>query len=93
MYIGLHVKYTLFLFDLNETCIFLERFSINVQILNFMKIPSNWSRVPCRRRDGGTDRRTNMTKLIVALRNFANAPKNHSHSVSGRKSKEETLNF
>jgi len=25
---------------------------------------------------GRTDRRTDMTKLIVALRNFANAPKN-----------------
>ena len=26
--------------------------------------------------DGQTDRQTDMTKLIVAFRNFANAPKN-----------------
>jgi len=29
-----------------------------------------------RRSDRETDRRTDMTQLIVALRNFANAPKN-----------------
>ena len=34
--------------------------------------------------------RTDMTKLIVAFLNLANAPKNHSHSMSGRKSREET---
>ena len=28
--------------------------------------------------DGRTDRQTDMTKLIVALRNFANASKNES---------------
>jgi len=27
--------------------------------------------------EGRTDRRTDMTKLIVAFRNFANAPQNH----------------
>jgi len=27
------------------------------------------------------DRRTNMTKLIVTFRNFANAPKNHKHKT------------
>ena len=31
-YIGLHVKYPLFLSDFNETWIFLERFSKNTQI-------------------------------------------------------------
>ena len=48
---------------------FLERFSKNSQISNFIKNPSIGSRVvPCGR--------TNMTKLIVAFRNFANAPEN-----------------
>jgi len=51
--------------DLN----FLDRFSKNNQISNFMKI----------RAVGGelfhADRRTDMTKLLVAFRNFANAPK------------------
>jgi hypothetical protein len=37
-YIGLHVKYRLFLSDFNETCIFSTDFSINTQISNFMKI-------------------------------------------------------
>jgi len=44
-----------------------EKFSI----LKFHENPSIGRRVvPC----GYTDRRTDMTKLIVALRNFANAP-------------------
>ena len=39
--------------------------------------PSNGSRVAsCRPTDGGTDGQTDMTKLIVAFHNFANAPKN-----------------
>jgi len=45
--------------------------------IKFHKNPSNWSRVvPCGRMGGRTDRRANMTKLIVGFRNFANAPKN-----------------
>jgi hypothetical protein len=40
--------------------------------VNFHKNPSSGSRiVPCERKDGLTD----MTKLINALRSFANAPK------------------
>ena len=37
--------------------------------------PSSGSRVVSR---GRTDRRTEMTKLIVAFRNFANAPKDYT---------------
>jgi len=37
MYIGLHVKYPLFLSDFNETN-FLNRFSKNTQPSNFLKI-------------------------------------------------------
>jgi len=37
MYIGLHVKYPLFLSDFNETWI-IDRFSKNPQVPNFMKI-------------------------------------------------------
>jgi len=37
----------------------------------FYENPSSESRVPCRRTDGQTD----TTKLIVAFRNFMNAPK------------------
>jgi hypothetical protein len=49
---------------------FLDRFSKNTQISNFMKIHSVV--VELFHADG----RTNMTKLTVAFRNFVNAPGN-----------------
>jgi len=62
------VPVTLFRFQRNF--IFLGRFSKNI------KFHENLSRVrrvvPC----GGTDGRTDMTKLIVALRNCAKGPRN-----------------
>jgi hypothetical protein len=51
---------------------FLDRFSKNTHISNFMEAkPSGGRVVPC----GRTDKRADMTKLIVAFRNFANSPK------------------
>ena len=45
--------------------------------IKFHKNPSSGRRVvPCGRKGGQTDRQTHVTKLIVAFRNFANAPKN-----------------
>ena len=58
MYIGLHVKYPLFLSDCNESCNLLTDF---LKLLKFNVNPSV---------------RTDMTKIIVAFRNFAKAPKN-----------------
>ena len=56
---------------------FLDRFSKNTQILNFMKIPLVWSLVvPCGQKDGRTDR-TGRKKLRVGFQNFAKAPKNY----------------
>jgi len=52
--------------------IFLERNSKNTQISNFMKILPVGAELFSRR----TDRRTDMTKLIVAFHNFANTLKN-----------------
>ena len=84
MYIGLHVKYPLFLSDFNDTCIFsidfrkiiiyqisyfLNRFSKNNHISNFMKIR------PLGAEFFHADRRTDMTKLTDPFRNFAKAPK------------------
>ena len=38
-------------------------------------VSGNWV-VPCGKTEGHTERQTDMTKLIVTFRNFANAPKN-----------------
>ena len=44
--------------------------------IKFHENPSSGSRVvPCGQTDRRTDGRTDMTKLIVVFRNFANAPK------------------
>jgi hypothetical protein len=70
MYVGHHVKYLLFLSDLNGAWITLTNF---LKILKFHENPSSGSRVvPCWRTDGQTD----MTKLIVTFRSCANVPKN-----------------
>ena len=75
MYIGPHVKYPSFLFDFNETCIFLDRFSKNSQISNYMNIrPVGAELFHADRRTGGQTWRS----LIVAFRNFANSPKKES---------------
>jgi len=70
MYIGLHVKYRLFLSDFNETRIFSTNFRKKIQISNFMKIRLVAAEL------FHADGRTDMTKLIVAYRNFAKVPKN-----------------
>ena len=73
MYIRIHVKYLLFLSEFNKNLIFFDRFSKNSPNIKFHENPSSGSRVvPCGQTDGLTD----MAKLIVAFRSFANAPKN-----------------
>ena len=80
---GLHVKYPLILSDFNETCIFLTVFWKNTQILSFMKIRPVGAEFfhADRRTDGRADARTDITKLIVASRSFANAPQNDNGNV------------
>jgi len=72
MYIGLHVKYPLFLSDFDESLILSTGFSKNSQICNSMKIGPLGADLfhADRRTDGWTD----LTMLIVAFLNFANAP-------------------
>jgi len=50
----------------------LDRLSKHTQVPNFVKIRPVEAELF--HADGRTDRRTDMTKLIIAFRNFANAP-------------------
>jgi hypothetical protein len=71
MYVGLHVKYPPFSPDIKKNWIFSSYFR---KIYKYqISWKSVWWELSCyMRSDGRTDR----TKLIVAFRNFANAPKN-----------------
>jgi hypothetical protein len=71
----LHVKYSLFLFifmRLEFSRQILEKYS-NIRFNEYLS--GGIRVVPRGRTDGRTDRQTEMKKLIVAFRNFANAPK------------------
>jgi hypothetical protein len=73
-FVGIHVKYPVFLSDFNETWIVLTDFRENLKY----HVSSKFIFRACVRTDGRTD----MTKLILfAFRNFANAPKNTVYSV------------
>jgi hypothetical protein len=63
MYIGLHVKYPLFLSDFNLSLNFLYVFSKNTQVSNFIKIRPVWAQL------------FHDMKLTVAFRNFTIVPK------------------
>jgi hypothetical protein len=54
---------------------FLDTFSKNTPISNFMKIPPVGAEVY--HAEGQTDGETNMTKLTVTFRNFSNAFKKY----------------
>jgi hypothetical protein len=75
----LHVKNPLFLSDFHENWIFLSDFRKKYSNNKFRENPSSWRRVCFMRTDGRTD----ITKLIVAFRDFANAPQNdHGSTLS-----------
>jgi hypothetical protein len=73
-YISLHVQYPLCLSEFNETWIFSTDFP------KVLKIKFHESR-PVGAELFHADGRTDMTKLIVAFRNFANAPKSQLVNV------------
>ena len=70
MYIGLHVMYPLFLSYFNETWILATDFR------KILRYQISWKILPVGAELFHADRQTDMTKLIDAFRNFANAPKN-----------------
>jgi hypothetical protein len=82
MYIGIHVNFHLFMSDFNINIDFLVSFFEKYSNIKYHENPSNESRaVSC----GQTD----MTKLRVAFRNFANALQNwHGCNNSSEKVKE-----
>jgi hypothetical protein len=74
MYIGLHVKYTIFLSYFNENLNFPETLSKNTRVLKFMKIHpmgAEFFHVGVR-----TDGQTYVKKLTFTFHNVANTPKN-----------------
>jgi len=73
MYQVVHLKYSSFLSDFNQSCVF-GSFSAYPQIPNFTKIlPMGTELFHASRR---TDRKKDMTKLEVNFRDFANTPEN-----------------
>ena len=65
---------------------FLDRFYKNTQIPNFMKIPSVGAELFHEYEQTASQpaKRADMTKLIAALRNFANAPENYDMLINMR---------
>jgi hypothetical protein len=74
--IGLHVKYPLFLSGFNWNLNFLDIFSKDFHISNFMKICPVWAELY-----HAVRRTADMTKLIVAFRNFCEILKNDSSNI------------
>jgi hypothetical protein len=72
IYIGVHVKYPLFLPDFNETWVFSTDFR-KILIFRISWKSAQWE-PSCSMR---TAVRTDMTKLIVDFRSFAKASKNY----------------
>jgi len=77
MYTGLHVKHQFFLSDVNKTRIFWTNFW-NIFKYQILKQSVHWGPSCSTLMEGQTDGQTAMTKIIVAFRNFENAPENWS---------------
>jgi len=73
VYVGVHVKYSLFLYDFHETWIFSTDFR------NTFKNQTSWKSVKW---DHSRYMWTYITKLIVAYGNLANAPKFRSLAIN-----------
>ena len=79
MYIGLHVQYCRYSYQILIKLEFSRNTVVKYSYIKFHENPSSGNRVfPCGRTDGRMDRwtyaQTDMTQPIVASRNFTNAP-------------------
>ena len=77
MSIGPHTNYPLFLSDINDICIFSIDFR-KIFKYQITRKPAQWEPSWSMRSDRQMDGRTDMTKLIVAFRNFAKALKKYA---------------
>jgi hypothetical protein len=68
MYIGIHIKYRLFLSDFSETLI------VSTDFRKILKYQISWKSVQWEPSFMRTDVQTDVTKLLVGIRNFANVP-------------------
>jgi len=77
MYIAIHVKFQLFLSHFNETWVFSTDFRkcLNMKFHENFLLGAELLHAD-RHMDRRTDVQTDMTKVVVAFRNFAKAPKN-----------------
>jgi hypothetical protein len=75
MYIYLHVKYPLFFFEFHGTWIFSTDLR-KTHIYKILRKSVQWELSSMQ-----TDRRRDMTKIIVVFRNFANAPKKYCKAI------------
>jgi len=74
---GLHVKYPLFLLDVNAALIF-SRFPKNLQISSLTHI--QWKPKRYMRTDGRAG--GHVTTLMIAFRNFVNAPNKSKNNMA-----------
>jgi hypothetical protein len=75
MYLGIHLKYSLFLLHFNETWTFLKDFRQNTQISGLIKIRTVGDEL------SHVDRQTDMMKTKRAFSNFVKAPKNENFAI------------
>ena len=83
MWKRLHIEYPLFTSDFNKSLIFSTDFRKKTPVSSFIEIR------PVGAELFHADRRTDIAKLIVAFRNYANAPKkDYVHPRPGREGPE-----